>query len=186
MSGRIKLLQNGVPVNAADEPALGYEYDTPSAFDQTCGTYNLDSFQLPNSQCPDTFVCGTNQSSVQVQQYIACLNAMNCHMFASITSGVSARSQVALFIQQMIPHHQNAVNMAKALLKTGMLSCSNLTLSEEEPHCALEVILREIVNDQNAQIQQMRSILEALGYSEFDPCVVQIESSTVRDAGLRK
>jgi uncharacterized protein (DUF305 family) len=35
-----------------------------------------------------------------------------------MTTGVMASDETALFIHQMIPHHQNAVNMAKTLLKS--------------------------------------------------------------------
>lgn len=76
----------------------------------------------------------------------------------------------------MIPHHQNAVNMAKALLKTGKLTCDDLADedTEQADDCALEVILREIINNQNAQIQGMRSILEGKGYPETNDCKVGI------------
>ena len=37
MSGRIKLLKNGFPVSANDEPAMYYEEETPGEFDQMCG-----------------------------------------------------------------------------------------------------------------------------------------------------
>jgi len=36
---------------------------------------------------------------------------------AGMTNKATSKSEVALFVHQMIPHHQNAVNMAKALLK---------------------------------------------------------------------
>jgi uncharacterized protein (DUF305 family) len=44
----------------------------------------------------------------------------------------------------MIPHHQNAVNMAKALSKTG-LSCDDLT-NEDDPNCTMENLIGEIIN----------------------------------------
>jgi len=44
-------------------------------------------------------------------------------MFAGMTTNVNAGSEAALFLHQMIPHHQNAVNMSKALLKTKTLNC---------------------------------------------------------------
>ena len=40
----------------------------------------------------------------------------------------------------MIPHHQNAVTVAKALLKTGKVKCDDPT--DESDNCALEIILR--------------------------------------------
>ena len=42
---------------------------------------------------------------------------MNCAMMVRMTTSVKeSESEVALFIHQMIPHHQNAVNMAKGKL----------------------------------------------------------------------
>ena len=40
---------------------------------------------------------------------------MNCAMMSGMTTGVveGTQSEAALFLHQMIPHHQNAVNMAK-------------------------------------------------------------------------
>ena len=39
---------------------------------------------------------------------------MNCAMMNGMTSSVKgSASEDALFLHQMIPHHQNAVNMAK-------------------------------------------------------------------------
>jgi len=66
--------------------------------------------------------------------------------------------------------------MAKALLKTGKLTCDDLTDedSDQADDCALEVILREIINNQNAQIQGMRAILEGKGYPETNDCEVGI------------
>lgn len=108
MSGRIKLLRNGVPVSESDDPELGYEYDAPGTFDEGCGTYGLDAYQLPHRQCPDTYVCGLNESDTSttnpssgLQSYARCTNAMNCRMFAGMTTGVTAASPTALFIHQV-------------------------------------------------------------------------------------
>jgi hypothetical protein len=51
----------------------------------------------------------------------------------------------------MIPHHINAANTAKTLLKTNVLNCPDL--SEDTDDCDLEGILRCIVYNQNYQIQ---------------------------------
>ena len=93
---------------------------------------------------------------------------------APVTTGVSAQSEMALFIHQMIPHHQNAVNMAKALLRTGSLNCNSF--EEESDDCAMEIILREIINGQNHQIQTMRALLESQGYPETDDCQVTVSN----------
>jgi uncharacterized protein (DUF305 family) len=78
----------------------------------------------------------------------------------------------------MIPHHQNAVNMAKSLLYSGALSCDDL-LNEEDQLCNMEVLMYEIINSQNFQIHQMRNVLKAEGYPLEDKCVVEITSSTI-------
>ena len=61
-----------------------------------------------------------------------------------------------------------------ALLKTGKLKCDDLTdeESEQADDCMLEIILREIINNQNAQIQAMRAILEAKNYPQESDCKV--------------
>jgi hypothetical protein len=138
MTGRIKLLKNGVPVAEADEPTLEYRYDTPGEFDDKCGTYGLDSFQLPNPECPETFVCMGDVTDPALIQYADCIDAMNCAMLSGMTTQYSASSPVALFIHQMIPHHRNAVNMAKVLLFQNILKCDDLT-NEDDPDCKMEV-----------------------------------------------
>ena len=158
MTGRIKLLKNGIPIQEANVPDIPYEYDKPGTFDQKCGTFGLDKFQLPNVECFDRFVCDVPDNDPSLAQFADCIDAMNCAMLSGMTTMASSMSQTALFIHQMVPHHQNAVNMAKALLKTGKLECDNLT--EETADCALEQILREIINEQNFQIQ-----VRIVGYS---------------------
>ena len=105
---------------------------------------------------------------------------MNCHMMAGMTSSVSgATDAIALFIHQVIPHHQNAVNMAKALLKTGEVKCNSLT--DEDPDCEMEIILREIISNQNAQIQVMRGILEAKSMPQTNDCTVTVSESAAQE-----
>jgi hypothetical protein len=77
----------------------------------------------------------------------------------------------------MIPHHQNAVNMAKSLLSHWNEKCSDLSGADESDDCVMEDILRSIINAQNAQIQIMRDILADEGWSEFDDCPVKMSNS---------
>ena len=141
MTGRIKLLKNGVPVNATDAPPIEYEYDVPGEFDKKCGTFGLDEFQLPNAECPDKFVClDDSLNDPALVNFAECIEAMDCAMVAGMTTKYSAASPVALFIHQMIPHHQNAVNMAKVLLNQNVLKCDDIT-NEEDADCILEVRL---------------------------------------------
>jgi Domain of unknown function (DUF305) len=180
MSGRIKLLKNGVPISPSDEPALGYEYDVVSEFDARCGTFGLSGFQLPNKNCLDKFVCTTSDTSQELQLFGDCIDAMNCHMMDGMTTGVQVESPVALFAHQMIPHHQNAVNMAKTLLfqQSERLNCASLH-NEDDPYCVMEAVVRDIINTQNHQIQQMRGILENLKYPDMDDCSVLVKTTSI-------
>ena len=84
---------------------------------------------------------------------------MNCYMMAGMTSRANGLGgNVELFLHQMIPHHINAVNMAKALLNTKVLNCPDL--SEDTDDCTLEGILWGILNNQNYQIQLMYGVLK--------------------------
>jgi uncharacterized protein (DUF305 family) len=65
----------------------------------------------------------------------------------------------------MVPHHQNAVNMAKATLKFSNLACRDL--SEETDDCIFESILREIINGQNYEIQVR---IHVYNYRNCDVC----------------
>lgn len=173
MTGRIKLLKNDQPTqNTADVPKIPYEYDIPGEFDEQCGTFGLDEFQLPHPECPDRFVCDISKNKADIAQFSKCIEAMDCHMLAGMTTNIESQSAIALFVHQMVPHHQNAVNMAKALLKTGKVVCDDLT--EESDACTTEVILHEIVNNQNFQIQAMYDIVDEMGYPKEDDCEVLI------------
>jgi hypothetical protein len=87
MSGRIKLYDyTGSLVNPSDSPALyNVSRAVPGAFDQQCGTFGLDEWQLPNSHCPERFVCGSEQSV-----FASCIEAANCKMLAGELRRVSS------------------------------------------------------------------------------------------------
>jgi len=174
MSGRIKWVDDsGAVLSEVNEPEIPYEYEEASAYDQTCGTYNVDAYQLPNAECPSEFVCNKGGT---VSAFAGCIDSMNCAMTSGMTTGAISNSAAALFVHQMIPHHQNAVNMAKALLLSGELACDDLS-SDESAHCTLEQISMEIITQQNHQIQSMRGALEELGYIGEDDCQVAVSSA---------
>lgn len=176
MTGRIKLMKDGEIIAPENDPPIDYDYDMPGEFDAQCGTYGLEAFQLPNLACPETFVCG---ATAENQPFATCIDAMNCHMFAGM-SLKSSDSDIGLFIDNMIPHHENAINMAKTLLITGDTECADLT-DDEDPLCAMQTILREIINGQNAQIQGMRAIKDALSLPDATNCVMEIVSRQAGD-----
>jgi hypothetical protein len=167
MSGRIVLTEaNGDLINTSRVPVVPRNYHSYSSgeFDTGCGTYQLAAFQpiaSNTNQCPTTFVCDTSAATAAdtlVQEYAMCIDAMNCKMMQGMTSTASTVSQI--FLYQMIPHHQNAVSMAKALLKKAAYNCADIAEGETED-CVLERISREIINNQNFQIQTMYNLLLA-------------------------
>merc|ERR1712086_336651 len=99
-------------------------------------------------------------------------------MLAGMTSNVNMDNAIGLFNHQMIPHHQNAVNMCKALLKSGEADCDDLE-DEDDAACITNVICQEIINVQNAQIQTMRGVLDGLNLDESDDCVIEVKKSKV-------
>lgn len=132
MTGRIKFVDSaGVALSDEDFPTIDFKYDIPSEYDQSCGTHAVGDFELPHPQCPEQFVC--NKPKGSVGKFAGCLDSMNCAMAVGMTTNVNKGSAIALFNHQMIPHHQNAVNMCKALMLTsGELSCDDIT-DEEDP-----------------------------------------------------
>merc|ERR1712194_659048 len=171
MAGRVKLLNNGTPIHPTNIPAIDYIHPKPSAFDEDCGTYGLSPFQLPHAECPREFICDKQSRFGQ------CVDTMNCFMMVGMTTYAEEQGDVALFKHHMIPHHKNAVNMAKALLKTGVLDCESLDHDQVNEDCAMENILREIVNNQIYQIQIMYDVLKDGGSPTTNDCVVEIGSN---------
>lgn len=54
-------------------------------------------------------------SKKNYDQFASCYDAVNCAMHTEMKVKYTGNCQ-ELFINQMIPHHQNAVNMAKTTL----------------------------------------------------------------------
>jgi hypothetical protein len=174
MTGRVKFVDSsGAPLYPDDVPAIPYEYETLGDYDKSCGSSGLEDFQLPNAQCPDQFVC--NRPGGAVGKFAECIDSMNCAMLAGMTTNVYDDNALALFSHQMIPHHQNAVNMCKSLLISGEADCADLE-DEDDPACTLNVICQEIINVQNAQIQAMRGVLGAIDSQPTSDCVVLVET----------
>jgi hypothetical protein len=184
MSGRIKLLTNDVPIQPANFPNITYSHPEPSEYDKACGTYGLSPFQLPNPECPESFVCD------KTSEFAGCVETMNCYMMAGMTThaaNADVVDDVELFLHQMIPHHINAVNMAKALLKTDTVVCESFvpvagadpsapvsSSADVSDDCTLEGILRDIIGNQNYQIQIMYGVLKDGGFPKSNDCVVDV------------
>lgn len=88
----------------------------------------------------------------------------------------------SLFCRSMIPHHENAINMAKSLLKHSSFSCEEDD-DEESVGCVLPFLLRDIINSQNTQILDMETVLEILDKDLYEDCLV--EDISTLDVGRR-
>jgi uncharacterized protein (DUF305 family) len=90
-----------------------------------------------------------------------CLDAMNCEMKTTMHSSTSAdhSDKIAVFMQQMIPHHKNAINMAKLLLK--LVPAKDITAAMDED--GLTDLLHDIISVQSFQVHQFRNYLGPLG-----------------------
>jgi len=196
MTGRIKLLDaNGDMLSPVDQPKIPYEYDKVSEYDQKCGTFGLDSYQLPNAQCPEEFICDKKAGDGLVGTFGGCVDSMNCAMLDGMTTtyggdnaGSDFINDAVLFMRMMIPHHQNAVNMAKSAMKLGGIECSATGLVEEGSDvgigCVLDAIVRGIINSQNKQIQTMKDILTGtFAVAEFADCDVDGGEKKIDDDG---
>jgi len=189
MTGRIKLVKpDGAKLSEADTPAIPYEYDRVTGHDEECGTFALNDFKLPNDQCPEEFVCEKDSTGAEEEAgprtsallYAQCIDSMNCAMFDGMTTNYGGDNpknggsdDLVLFLRQMIPHHENAINMAKTLLFSEVLSCGNFATEEGSSvatGCILEPIVRGIIVTQNQQIQTMKGLLERFEVELVSDC----------------
>jgi Domain of unknown function (DUF305) len=170
-------------------------YDVMGSFDQNCSSYGLDKYQLPYPECPRQFICqdvddtttsdsnelGVRGGGSDVNElYAQCHDANNCMMLSQITTGIpSGDDEISLFIHQMIPHHQNAVNMAKNLLRlkndVDVLACSDIA-NEGDSECLMEALVRDVINGQNHEIQIMLGYLQSQNITYDDSCSIDIET----------
>jgi len=145
MSGRIIITED---YDASKEMEL-YSQAYINIFDATCGTYETSRFsRYGNLGCGlDVYVPGKINTF-----YEECLHAINCKQNKEMRMPTSDGhgDPIAIFSQQMIPHHQNAVNMAKAALKNH---------EDAFDDAELKTILMEIINVQNYQVHEFRNYL---------------------------
>ena len=132
MSGVIKVLDSsGANPSTAHATSVfdpSTYYKTPSTYDQSCGTYGLDAYKS-GATCTDEFLCHTG--TLAEGSFGDCLKAMDCAMDKNMMTNLDTTSDVASFMHQMIPHHENAINMAKLLLKQNALTITRRKLREE-------------------------------------------------------
>jgi hypothetical protein len=166
MSGKI-IIQNadGSAVTKADGSALPHPTEHPlyqpitrSGVDGTCGTDGLAPYTGSGSMaCSERFLCGTLDSDFE-----KCMQAIDCKMNKHMKEDTSPdpTNKLALFCQQMIPHHINAISMAKIVLKTVTASAITAAMDEGD----LTDILYSIIAVQGYQVHKFRNYLGANGF----------------------
>jgi len=149
MSGRIIITAE---YNSTLEKPLYPDTDYVPVFDSVCGTTGTSKFSRfggrGHKSCNKrVFVPGKIDS-----QYEECLDAIDCKQYNEmrVPNADGHGDMVAVFSQQMISHHQNAVNMAKLSLKH---------YEDTFDQAGLKTILMSIINVQNFQIHQFRNYL---------------------------
>jgi len=154
MSGKIIILnEDGSEYSNGTEEQELYPPVTQDAHDVTCGTTGTAPYaDGGNMACDMQFFGGTHDTDFET-----CLQSIDCQMYKEMMheTSIDEESNVVTFMQQMIPHHENAVNMAKLLLKTDMDAVDGVE--------DLEGILFGIINVQNFQVHQFRNYLNPLG-----------------------
>ena len=136
---------------------LAAEQKTVSTHDEACGTYNTYAADTKSTCSNSHFLCGAGAGG----DYETCLEAIDCQMHHDMAVSVPAgASKFATFARQMIPHHQNAVSMAKALLKHHTTADYPAAGTEDQDQAFAEGLARNIINVQNRQIQQLSAWLE--------------------------
>ena len=132
-----------------------------SAHDEACGTYDIYAPGSKSSCSNSHFLCGSGAGGA----FETCLANIDCKMHHDMAIQVEAgASKFATFARQMIPHHQNAVSMAKSLLKfhTAADYGPDAGTGGEDDDMAMAVALaHEIINAQNHQIQYMAGWLDS-------------------------
>ena len=124
---------------------------------QACGTFDVAIFAGGGAkQCNERFLCGNLDTTFE-----KCMQAIDCKMKEEMLShtAMDSHNKVAVFMQQMIPHHANAVDMAKILL--AQVDAAAIDSAIEEG--GLSDMLSDIINVQNFQIHQFRNHLSSFG-----------------------
>jgi len=161
-----------------DEPELGYSYEILSRFDDRCGTARLGSYAGNEAVCgAGKFTCGDGPTP-EAEAFNECLHALDCAMHEEMRVKVHPSDPITLFLQQMIPHHENAVNMAKATLKLELLTANN------DPEGEIEELLWSIINNQNMQIYKMTAWLANNGRASVAEANCGYDGDCVADTSI--
>jgi len=169
MSGYIKIADAAgtvVSTRGTGAALIAADYHkTPSAYDALCGGYHLDPYQSSGGMCTDTFLCTT--ATLASGSFGDCLNAMDCAMDLGMKTSLHSNNIVS-FMHQMIPHHENAVNMAKLLMKKGFTDTAD---------GEIDSMLWDIINVQGMQIQAMEGYLSSNNYALSSSCAAPSDAA---------
>lgn len=155
-SGMAGMMRVTDPVENANQLVQQFKpenyYTQQSAFDAACGTSEVSEYyQSKERFCPRmNFLCEKDDNPL----FSACMEAIDCKMNYEMRVEENSNPLV-VFMHQMIPHHENAVNMARIALKHAE-SAEGFDDSELD----VSAMLRDIINTQNKQIQDMEGWLE--------------------------
>lgn len=123
-----------------------------SLWDTVCGTWDSHPYSRDGENyatCENkVFLCDTDDGNAL---YNECLQAIDCQMHRNMAVSAAGTNKIATFVRQMIPHHANAIAMAKVLVKHSSVDDAG-SQDEYEQFMALA---HEIINTQNAQIKIM-------------------------------
>merc|ERR1712003_618259 len=158
MSALVVVTDPAEDANSLVTPLAADYYGTPpEAFDVQCGTYdNVTVFNTEkDSFCPgQTFLCDTSGTP-----FSQCMEAIDCKMNYEMRVKEKEANKLAVFMEQMIPHHWNAILMSRIALKH---ATDSKGFDDEDLN--VPQLMRNIINVQMQQIQEMQGWLEK--YSE--------------------
>jgi len=122
-------------------------------------------------------VCGATT------EFSACLEQVDCHMTVNMkVTHAPAGNEIITFMRQMIPHHQNAVNMVKVLMKTSPAEIkmveTDADLIADETSPFLFELLQDIINTQNGQIMSMYDYLKTKNQIVYDSTCSGVSSAS--------
>jgi len=105
MSARVKFVDaTGRPLSKPNLPVIPYQYDKPpSPYDESCGTYDLHEYQLPNAQCAHEYVCNRPVEQPELHNFTGCINSMNCAMQHGMTVYANEEDPITVF-NRMVRH----------------------------------------------------------------------------------
>jgi len=134
-------------------------YKQADEFDTNCGTSEVSKYNSEKEKfCPgQNFLC-----EHQNKDFSSCMEAIGCKMNYEMRVEEDSNPLV-VFMDQMIPHHVNAVNMAKIALKHAQDA-----VGYDDEDLDVPALLRNIINKQNEQIQEMENWLKKYRVTKTD------------------